>query len=74
MRDKKFEGNWVDADEICPPYYQPVIAKFENGFIGSCWRASDGEKEFFTIYKTDRIIDSRIISWKEYDISSDSCI
>jgi hypothetical protein len=62
---------WVDITKTLPQYYEVVSLKLKNNKIIEGWRASDGDKNIYTEFKTNRIYyTSDILSWKRHKIES----
>lgn len=55
--------NWIDLKTSSPEYYKPVLVNTNNGTCVVAWRANDGQKDIYTIDKTDVIIKG-VCAWQ----------
>ena len=65
--DRGFKNRWIKTDKEDPQYYVPVLVKavdVEGEFQAVAWRASDGDDSYYTIYRTQVIINGKVLSWK----------
>ena len=59
-------GKWINNFDTSPAYYALFEVKTRNDAILKAWRSSDGEKAFWTIWNTDKIIDdNEVIFWRK---------
>lgn len=55
---------WISVYDERPNYYSLKLCKNKDGKIALCWRASDGDNEFYTIAQTDLIFED-VCFWKD---------
>ena len=58
---------WTSVNKEDPQYYVPVLVKavdVEGEFQAVAWRASDGDDSYYTIYRTQVIINGKVLAWK----------
>jgi len=61
--------NWIDIKVDSPQYYECVFIEMNDGLVNECWRASDGEKNIYTIFGTNNIInENEIKQWKRHKL------
>lgn len=57
--------DWISIVNVLPKYYESVLCMNSNS-IAVCWRASNGEEDFYTIDGTDIIFDD-VTHWLPLD-------
>lgn len=58
---KDLRDKWISINDQKPTYYQVCLC-FYNGAFAACWRANDGEVDFYTIAGTDKVFEG-ITHW-----------
>jgi hypothetical protein len=69
MKNNDEDSDWISLDIESPNYYECVFAKLKSGEIVEVWRASDGQKDIYTLYGSYNIIrESAISGFKRYKL------
>ena len=64
MKNRMVE--WIDINDKQPDWYEPVLIRFTSErsiFHFVAWRHTDGEKDDYTIFGTDVILNKEPEQW-----------